>query len=120
MRRGQVHSLPHLRDYRTHHRQNPTLAEGVLWQALRGERLQARKFRRQHSIENYIVDFYCASARLVIELDGEVHNEIIAYQNDQIRDERLKQLGFKVLRFRNEEITKNLGLALITISQYLI
>jgi very-short-patch-repair endonuclease len=118
MRCNQLHSLPQFREYRTQNRQHPTTAEALLWQALKGQQLQGRKFRRQHSIENYIADFYCASAKLLIELDGEVHDDTIARQNDQVRDERLEQLGFKVLRFKNEEVTKNLDLVLQTISQH--
>jgi very-short-patch-repair endonuclease len=120
MRHNQLHSRPQLREYRPHNRQHPTAAEATLWQALKGQQLQGRKFRRQHSIENYIVDFYCASAKLIIELDGEVHEEAIARQNDRVRDERLEQLGFKILRFRNIEVTENLVLTLQTISQFLI
>jgi very-short-patch-repair endonuclease len=120
MRRNQLHSLPQYREYRIQNRQHSTTAEALLWQALKGKQLQGRKFRRQHSIENYIADFYCASAKLVIELDGEVHDETISRQNDQVRDERLEQLGFKVLRFRNEAVTESLALVLQTISQYLM
>jgi very-short-patch-repair endonuclease len=120
MRRNQLHSLPQFREYRIHNRKHSTAAEAILWQALKGQQLQGRKFRRQHSIENYIVDFYCASAKLIIELDGEVHEEAIAWHNDLVRDERLEQLGFRILRFRNEAVTENLDLTLQTISQFLI
>ena len=62
------------------------------------------KFKRQHSIGNYIVDFYCASKRLIIELDGEIHLSSEQDAKDQIRDKNLREMGFIVLRFTNDEI----------------
>jgi very-short-patch-repair endonuclease len=56
------------------HRQNPTKPEQLLWSILSGRKLGGLKFRRQHPIEPYIVDFYCADAKLIVELDGESHN----------------------------------------------
>lgn len=61
MAKYEIHNLPHLKTNRQELRKNQTSAEEILWQLLRKEQLQSRKFRRQHSIENYIVDFYCAS-----------------------------------------------------------
>ncbi|MFC5271437.1 endonuclease domain-containing protein [Adhaeribacter terreus] len=95
----EIHNLPHLKINRQELRKNQTSAEETLWQLLRKEQLFGRKFRRQHSIENFIVDFYCASEMLVIELDGVHHAEKEIFENDEIRNARLQQLNYKVLRF---------------------
>ncbi|MBW7465454.1 endonuclease domain-containing protein [Pontibacter aydingkolensis] len=86
-----------------------TPAEEELWRILRGRELEGRKFRRQHSIENYIVDFYCASEKLVIEVDGAVHDSPEAIANDSLRDEMLRHWGLKVLRIRNDEVFESLA-----------
>ncbi len=104
MRTGQKHSLPKLRDYRTNLRETPTPAEVALWTLLKNKQLHGRKFRRQHSIENFIADFYCATEKLIIELDGEVHNDPMQAEYDAARDARLKDLGCKILRFENKLI----------------
>ena len=67
-----------------------------------------RKFRRQHSINNFIVDFYCASEQLIIELDGQAHLNPTAEENDRRRDRILEGMGFKVLRFENKMVFENL------------
>ena len=96
----------HIRKYLKHTRKklrnNSTPAEAFLWKYLKRSQLGGRKFRRQHSIENFIVDFYCSSEKLIIELDGEVHFEAGQFEKDLKRDERLNVLGFKVLRFENQ------------------
>jgi very-short-patch-repair endonuclease len=86
-------------------RQEPTQAERRLWQQLKRKQLGA-KFRRQHAIERFIVDFYCAEARLVIEVDGMVHD--YTGEHDMIRQEYLESLGLRVLRFTNEDVMKRL------------
>ena len=82
-------------------RNKPTDAEHALWQILRGKRLEGMRFRRQHPIENYIVDFICLDEKIIIELDGSQHAES-AY--DQKRDAKLKGLGYTDLRFWNDEV----------------
>jgi len=77
--------------------------ERLLWLALRHNQLNA-KFRRQHGIRQYIVDFYCPSHRLAIEIDGITHENDAAQQADRIRDEDLKSLNIRVLRFGNEQV----------------
>jgi len=103
------HDKPALRDNRKELRQNLTSAEAFLWKQLQHKKLDGRKFRRQHSIDNYIVDFYCASEKLIIELDGERHNNPIAEERDEKRDVQLEQLGFTVLRFENKMVFDNLS-----------
>jgi very-short-patch-repair endonuclease len=118
MRKDQLHSLPDLRMQRTILRNNMTFAEEVLWHELRTRRLEGRKFRRQHSIENFIVDFYCAAEKLVIEVDGSVHNTLEAIANDKLRDETLRSLGYTVLRFKNDEVLENISAVKDKITTY--
>ncbi len=82
-------------------RNNMTDAERHLWQYLRNKQLNGHKFRRQFPIGNYIVDFICLDARLIIELDGGQHVENQTY--DQTRDQWLKDQGFRILRFWNND-----------------
>src|SRR5688572_14967158 len=117
MPKYEIHNLPHLKVNRQELRKNQTSAEEVLWQLLRKEQLFGRKFRRHHSIENYIVDFYCASEKLIIELDGVHHQEVETFENDKIRDTRLQQLNYNVLRFSNKEVFENLETVLKVISE---
>ena len=97
-------NLSHLTDTRRVLRNNPTPAEVALWQLLKNKQLDGRKFRRQVSIENYVVDFFCPQENLVIELDGAVHDQPTVAENDKYRDERLADLGFKILRFKNQDV----------------
>jgi very-short-patch-repair endonuclease len=89
-------------------RQKSTDTEKRLWEYLRTKRLHGLKFRRQHSIGRYIADFYCRGARLVIELDGGVHNIRDQKEYDKIRQEIIKVRGLRVLRIRNKEIEKDI------------
>jgi very-short-patch-repair endonuclease len=82
--------------------------ETKVWARLRAKRISPQKFKRQYPIGNYIVDFYCAEKRLIIEIDGSQHDEEKNRTKDQIRDKYLKDQGFKVLRFKNNEIDQNL------------
>jgi very-short-patch-repair endonuclease len=81
-------------------RNKSTSAEVTLWNFLKSSKL-GRKFRRQHSIGNYITDFCCPSEKLIIELDGNVHGEYSKIEKDEIRDKYLEDLGFRILRFEN-------------------
>ncbi|RMG81776.1 MAG: endonuclease domain-containing protein [Chloroflexi bacterium] len=83
-------------------RKDPTPAEAHLWRYLRNRRLNQAKFRRQHAIGRYIVDFVCLSARLVIEVDGAYHGDKIDY--DRQRQAELEGMGYRVLRFSNEAV----------------
>ncbi|MGF1602071.1 MAG: endonuclease domain-containing protein [Thermosynechococcaceae cyanobacterium] len=90
-----------------------TPAEQVLWEALRKRQLGGLKFLCQHPIEAFIVDFHCPQCRLAIELDGGVHDQQIEY--DLARTERLHRLGYRVVRFRNQEVMTNLEDVLLQI-----
>src|SRR5690606_27351418 len=85
-------------------RKKQTKAEEIFWQLVRNRKFNNLKFRRQHQIGNYIADFYCDELRLVIEFDGEVHNSPEQQKHDSKRDKFLTSSGFKVLRFKNQEI----------------
>src|SRR5690606_9044176 len=89
-------------------RRNMTPAETYLWNELKGRKLEGRKFRRQQSINYYIVDFYCASEHLIIELDGNVYLNPTAEENDRRRDRVLEGMSFKILRFENKMVFENL------------
>jgi very-short-patch-repair endonuclease len=78
-------------------------AEAVLWNKLKSKNLDGRKFRRQHSIGKYIVDFYCPSEKLIIELDGDPHGDPVQVWKDTIRDKYLEELGFTVLNHPGRE-----------------
>src|SRR5690349_14827718 len=83
-------------------RHEPTLAEDLLWQRLRVFRLNGYKFRRQYSIDRFVVDFYCPGTGLIIEVDGEVHRQQV--EADQEREHILAELGFQVIRFTNAQV----------------
>ncbi len=88
-------------------RNNSTYAEVFFWQQVKGRQLEGRKFRRQTSIGNYIVDFYCPEEKLVVELDGDVHYDEKAIKYDEKRTEFLESVGLKVIRFENQDVLKN-------------
>ena len=104
MRKGQIKNVSYLTTTRKQLRNNLTPAEAALWNLLKNKQLNGYRFRRQVSIENYIVDFYCPEIRLVVELDGSVHNHPQIAENDKNRDERLTDLGYTVLRFENKDV----------------
>jgi very-short-patch-repair endonuclease len=89
-------------------RHAPTAAENALWQQLRSRQIGGAKFRRQHAIEGFIVDFPCIPQRLVIEVDGDVHERLDQQQYDRERQQIIEAKGFRVLRFSNDEIQHSL------------
>jgi very-short-patch-repair endonuclease len=89
-------------------RRSITKAEAVLWKKLRDRNVFSIKFRRQHPVCNFIVDFYCHEYKLVIEVDGDIHNDEIASQYDLGRTEALNNFGLKVIRFTNNQILYSL------------
>lgn len=92
-------------------------AEQVLWHFLKGRQLMGYKFRRQHGIEEYIVDFYCPELKLVIELDGDSHFDDDQIQKDAMRDKRLNHLGINVIRFLNTEVLGGMEIVLDQIKE---
>ncbi|MEB2288347.1 MAG: DUF559 domain-containing protein [Anaerolineae bacterium] len=80
----------------------PTPAEEMLWKHVRNRQVKGLKFRRQYAIERFIVDFYCAGARLVLEVDGPIHD--YTPDEDAIRQQYLESLGLRVIRFTNNSV----------------
>ena len=96
-----------LRGYARENRKKQTPAELLLWEHLRGDQLGV-DFRRQHIISDYIADFVCLDRMLIIEVDGAYHAEREQAEDDEVRTEHLEQLGFRVIRFNNEDVLFNL------------
>ena len=88
-------------------RRRMTPTETILWEALRGRRLGGLRFRRQQVVDGFIVDFYCDAARLVIEVDGEVHQD--QQGHDAARDQILAEQGLRTVRFTNDEVEQSLN-----------
>ncbi|ACK71609.1 protein of unknown function DUF559 [Gloeothece citriformis PCC 7424] len=88
-------------------RQNMTPEEKILWQHLRRNNLNGLHFRRQQIIDGFIVDFYCHAAKLVIEIDGEIHQQQTEYDTE--RDQILSAKGLRLLRIKNEDVRQNLN-----------
>ena len=96
-------------------RRNETKAEKLLWEKLRNNQLEGLKFRRQHPINIYIADFYCHKFKLIIELDGDYHDQEEQKQKDEVRTEVLRLNDLKIIRFKNEEVEQDINQVLITI-----
>ncbi|MBI4837013.1 MAG: endonuclease domain-containing protein [Candidatus Portnoybacteria bacterium] len=113
-----IHNLENRKAIRRKLRKSTTPQEVILWSRIRRNQL-GYKFRRQHSIGKYIVDFYCPEKKLIIELDGSQHIEK-QKEHDEQRDEYLKSLGFIILRFWDSEINNNLDGVLLKILERLM
>ena len=100
-------------------RTNQTPAEERLWGILRNRKLFGFKFRRQHQVGDYVADFYCREAELVIECDGPVHDANESWHHDQKRDGYLVGQGLRVLRFSNDQILHDTVNVIAEISRYL-
>ena len=101
---ARIMNLPELKTFRKRLRRNLTPAEAALWKMLQGKKLEGRKFRRQHSVDKYILDFYCPSENLAVELDGEGHVNYSAEEYDMERTLFLNTFGIRVLRFENRSV----------------
>ena len=107
--------VPVRRELRNH----PTAAEASLWYRLRGSQLGV-KFRRQHGIGPYIVDFYCPSVGLAIELDGDSHCSQKAAESDAVRQSYIEAQGIRVLRFLNDDVFNDIEAVLVVIHDSLV
>jgi len=92
-----------LKDFAQTNKQFPTGAEKLLWEHIRAKQLSV-KFNRQHIIGDYIVDFVCIEKKLVIEIDGGYHSEYEQIEKDEFRTQQLRDWGFSVIRFKNEDV----------------
>ncbi|GGG38337.1 endonuclease domain-containing protein [Hymenobacter glacieicola] len=109
----------HLKNFSAEMRRHSTEAEDKLWQALRNRQLAGIKFRRQHSIDRYIVDFVCLKHKLIIEVDGEIHNQPDQQDYDAGRSALLQELGYRILRFSNDQVLHELDQVVVTIKSAL-
>ena len=100
-------------------RKGQTEAEKILWFKLRNRQLDGTKFRRQHPIGNYIVDFVCLEKNLIIEIDGGQHNKEQSKEKDKQRTLWLEKEGYQIMRFWNNDILQNVDGVLINIKEFL-
>ena len=108
---GGIKMLPYNKDLKEHSRdlrRNITEAEKLIWSRIRKKQVKDYQFYRQRIIGNYIVDFYCPKAGLIVELDGGQHYHPEDLKKDTLRDDYMESLGLKILRFSNNEIFGNL------------
>ncbi len=98
-------------------RARQTKAESLLWQLIRGRRLCGLKFRRQLPIDQHIADFACVEHRLIVELDGDYHD--FTYEQDRVRQDYLEALGWRVIRFANEDVLANVEAVGVAIAREL-
>jgi very-short-patch-repair endonuclease len=91
-----------------HMRAHPTRPEKIMWQCVRRKQLGGFKFRRQHVMEPYIVDFYCAEKKLVVELDGTIHEATQQAEVDRKRDRLLEEYDATIMRVENDEVLDDL------------
>ncbi|NHE58801.1 endonuclease domain-containing protein [Cyclobacterium plantarum] len=108
-----------LKETRKDLRNNSTKEEQLLWLQLKGRRLKGKKFRRQHSYGDFILDFYCPEEKLAVELDGSPHYTQEGHQSDLERDSALTLCGIRVLRFENREVREDILGVLRVIGEYL-
>ena len=101
---SQIHNKSHYKERRKMLRKKLTSAEATLWKLLKSKQLDGRKFRRQHSVDHFILDFYCPSEKLAIELDGENHFTVEGMRYDEKRTKYLERLKIRVIRFENDEV----------------
>jgi very-short-patch-repair endonuclease len=94
-------------------RRELTPAEKALWAALRGRQVGGLRFRCQHAIGPFVADFYCPAAKLIVEVDGPIHDQQV--EQDAARTDYLNALGYRVLRLRNEDVLTNLSAAIARI-----
>jgi len=98
-------------------RANQTRAEIELWKIIGAKQIIGLHFRRQHPVNMYIVDFYCHSIRLAIEIDGEIHNKKEKHENDLNRTAELERFDITVIRFSNKEIFDHIGMVKMRIER---
>jgi len=105
---NQLFNRPEYKTLRQRLRKDMPDAEVIVWSYLRDRRLCGYKFRRQHGIGRYVVDFYCPKLRLVIELDGDSHFQSGAAKRDRQRQNFIESFGITVIRFTNTDIYENI------------
>jgi len=112
-----IHYNPKLKALSRKLRSNSTLSEVLLWNELKARKMKGYQFMRQKPIDNYIVDFYSNKLRLVIEIDGVSHNEIL--DEDKVRQHKLESLGLSFLRFNDLDVKTNMPGVIRTIEMWI-
>ena len=113
------HNNEKLKERRRELRKRSTKSEEILWKKIRNNQLGS-KFKRQHSIGGYILDFYCSELKLIIEIDGSSHGKSDSKEYDKTRDAYFTELGYKTIRFSNTEIENQLEQVLEKIQSSII
>ncbi len=114
------HYNKNLRPFANSNRKNMTKAEACLWKfVIGGRQMMNYQFRRQRPVLNYIADFMCKELMLIIEVDGITHQWEEFYKNDLIREEKLKEIGFHILRFNDDEILSDINNVIRAIEFYI-
>jgi very-short-patch-repair endonuclease len=104
-----MHVNRNLREYSRDLRKNMTHAERLLWGTVRKQQILGCQFYRQRIVGNYIVDFFCPKARLVVEVDGSQHGTYEGLEKDRIRDQYMKDHGLQVVRVNDVDVLTNIG-----------
>jgi len=108
-----IRTTPNIQQRAKELRKEATPAERMLWERLRNRQLGGFKFRRQAPMGNVIADFYCAECKLIVEIDGDIHDFQI--EEDAARTKQIESFGYRVIRFRNEEVLNNIEIVLTKI-----
>lgn len=108
-----------LKETRRHLRKNQTYTEKIVWLYLRNRQMDGYKFRRQYSVDKFVINFYCPKLKLAIEIDGSIHNEPGQKEYDAKRQEYLENFGIKFLRLTNGEIDGNPNKAFMKIENFI-
>jgi len=116
MNKRYIINKSNIKNIRRMNRNNPTPWEWKLWQFLKNKQINGYKFRRQVSINDFVVDFCCPKVKLIVELDGSGHLSTKAKKKDQERDKRLEGLGYHIIRFYNNETDESMDGVLTIIS----
>ena len=111
---------PEQKNKRRRLRQDQTTAEKLVWRYLRNRQMSKCKFRRQYSVDGYVIDFYSPALKLAIEIDGGVHDLPESKKHDKVRQDHLESFGIKFLRIRNEEFDGNANMAFDKIEKVVI
>jgi very-short-patch-repair endonuclease len=106
-------------EYAIINRKNATKAEALLWERLKKKQLDGYKFRRQHPLGRFVLDFYCHTPKLAIEIDGNYHEKPLQKEYDDLRTEAIETIDIQVLRFTNEEVLTDIDAVLAEILKVL-
>lgn len=104
----QLFNKTKFKNFRKHLRNNLTPAEATLWRYLKNKQIDGRRFRRQFGVDKYVLDFYCPSENLAVELDGEDHFSDFGLAYDSERELFLRQYNIQIIRFENQEVFENI------------